>query len=323
VIHVAVAADRRYLPHAAVSLRSLLLSTSDPSSIQPHLLHGPELDRADIAALAGMVTELRSELVPLLIDGDRVDGLPVNVRFPPAIWYRTFLPDLLPDADSVVYLDCDTVLFDDIAELVTTDLQGCAVAAVDNVSLGHEADSARVGLDAATRYFNSGVLVLDLDQWRRDDLGTTVRAEARQRGWAPFPDQDALNVVLAHRRLSLPVRWNLQNSVIYLEMAKDVFGAAAVAEARRNPALVHFEGFKIDKPWHYLSKHPYRKAYLEHRAHTPWPSDVIEERTPFHRLLRPFPRRVIGRVLRTEMQLKIKQRQRRERRSTAGQGLQR
>ena len=53
--------------------------------------------------------------------------------------------------------------------------------------------------------------------------------------------------------------------MIYLEMADDVFGAAAVAEARRSPALVHFEGFKIDKPWHYLSKHPYRKAYLEHR----------------------------------------------------------
>ena len=185
MIHVAVAADRRYLPHAAVSLRSLLLSASDPSSIQPHLLHGPELDRADIDALAGMVTELGSELVPLLVDGDRVDGLPVNVRFPPAIWYRTFLPDLLPDADRVVYLDCDTVLFDDIAELVTTDLQGCAVAAVDNVSLGHQADSARVGLDADTRYFNSGVLVLDLDQWRRDDLGTTVRAEgARARSGA-------------------------------------------------------------------------------------------------------------------------------------------
>jgi hypothetical protein len=43
------------------------------------------------------------------------------------------------------------------------------------------------------------------------------------------------------------------------------------------------------KPWHYLSKHPYRATYLTHRAATPWPDVAIQGRTLCNRVLRPLP----------------------------------
>ena len=303
MIDVALASDRAYLPHAAVSLRSLLLATADPAAVRPHLLHGPALDPADVDRLAGMVDDLGSTLRPLRVTDDHLRGLPVNRRFPPPIWYRTLLPKLLPDAPRVVYLDCDTLVLGDVGELAAMDLGGRAVAAVDNVSLGSEADAARADLAPGTRYFNSGVLVLDLETWRREHLADAVHAEGMARQAAPFPDQDALNAVLAHRRLSLHPRWNCQITMIYLREAREVLGAATLAEACAHPAIVHFEGKAIDKPWHHLSKHPHRDAYLEHRAHTPWPTDVIQGRTVFNRLLRPFPRRVVGRVSRARERL--------------------
>ena len=88
------------------------------------------------------------------------------------------------------------------------------------------------------------------------------------------------------------------NSVFLLTEAADVFGGDVVREARHHPAIVHFEGPVLAKPWHYLSKHPFRRTYAEHRAATPWPEVPVTGRTLGNRLLRPLPTRVTLGVLR-------------------------
>src|SRR3712207_7725637 len=45
----------------------------------------------------------------------------------------------------------------------------------------------------------------------------------------------------------------------------DVFGAEAVAAAQATPAIRHFEGPGVAKPWHYLFEFPHRDVYLAHR----------------------------------------------------------
>ena len=44
-----------------------------------------------------------------------------------------------------------------------------------------------------------------------------------------------------------------------------------VEEARRSPAIRHFEGPSVNKPWHLLCEQPGREHYMRHRAATPWP----------------------------------------------------
>jgi hypothetical protein len=61
------------------------------------------------------------------------------------------------------------------------------------------------------------------------------------------------------------------NSVVYFDQANDVFGTEAVEEARRQPAIRHFEGPSINKPWHLLCEWKNREIYFEHRRETPWP----------------------------------------------------
>ena len=110
------------------------------------------------------------------------------------------------------------------------------------------------GLSGPEEYFNAGVLLLNLDKMRRD--GSTdrllhyARANAGRLVWR---DQDALNVVIGANHVRLHPRWNCMNSVIEFPQSIDVFGAVAVAEARGHPAIRHFEGPSLHKPWHYLS----------------------------------------------------------------------
>jgi lipopolysaccharide biosynthesis glycosyltransferase len=137
------------------------------------------------------------------------------------------------------------------------------------------------------------VLVLDLDWLRTRDLASQLLDVVRSRGEALlWVDQDALNLVLGVDWCELHPRWNAQNSLWrWPQLAADVFGARGAREATESPAILHFEGPSLAKPWHYLCAHPYRTAYLETAARTPWGPVQLADRTVATRLIAGLPNR--------------------------------
>jgi lipopolysaccharide biosynthesis glycosyltransferase len=279
MMHLACAAEGAYVPHSAAMLHSVLAHADD---VQVHYLHGPGFEEA------AKLRELVGDITFHAVADEAVAGFPSQHRFTPAMWYRLFLPELLPDVDRVLYLDADTLALAPLAELWATDLTGHWVAAVTNVFEPWSLERpAQLGLAGPEAYFNSGVLLLNLAEMRRDGRGEALRALVRARGdELLWPDQDALNLVLGERRLALHPRWNCMNSVLSFEAAVEVFGAAAVDEARRRPGIRHFEGPDANKPWHLLCEAPGREAYFEHRRATPWPRVRREGVTPLNLLRR-------------------------------------
>ena len=81
------------------------------------------------------------------------------------MWYRIFLPELLPDVDRVLYLDVDTLAMDSLEPLWATDLGGNYLAARDQRVRGAGSATAppSSGWPGREAYFNSGVLLLNLD----------------------------------------------------------------------------------------------------------------------------------------------------------------
>ena len=102
-----------------------------------------------------------------------------------------------------------------------------------------------------------------------------------------YPDQDALNAVMAARRLDLHPRRNCMNSILTFDWADEVLDAQQVAEARRNPGIRHFEGPGLNKPWHRDCTFPHRDLYFRHRLRTPWPKVALQ---PPRLRLGPFRR---------------------------------
>jgi SAM-dependent methyltransferase len=200
--------------------------------------------------------------------------LPVQDLFGPAMWYRVALPELLPAVSKVLYLDIDTIVLDRLAPLWELDLHGHLLAAVTNVPMPwHVHRASELGLDPS-HYFNSGVLLMNLDLMRRQDFATQltdcVRTSADSLLW---PDQDALNLMSAGRRLELHPRWNCMNSFrSNRSTAASLFGEDALDEALRAPAIRHFEGPGANKPWHLLHDRQEQRLYAQHRGATPWPT---------------------------------------------------
>jgi lipopolysaccharide biosynthesis glycosyltransferase len=270
-----------------------LLACHPPGSLVIHYLHGPELTKATRTRLRYMVVRSGGEVNFWEISDERVAGLPTEGFTRKATWYRTFLPDLLPNVSRVLYLDADVLVLESVAPLWELDMTSKAVAAVTNV-LGPESIDRPNPLDipGSQGYFNAGVMLMNLDLMRREQTSRAVleygRANADELVWR---DQDAFNVVVGARREVLHPRWNCMNGMLVFPWSADVLGTEAVTEAIENPAIRHFEGPGPYKPWHYLCQREWRDLYRHHRRATPWPRVRLQGRNP----------RNIGRRLRARM----------------------
>jgi lipopolysaccharide biosynthesis glycosyltransferase len=223
------------------------------------------------------------------IADEQVSGLPIQPLFGPAMWYRILLPELLGELNRVLYLDADTVVVDDLSPLAELDLGDHLLAAVTNVFMPyHRFRPAELGI-APSAYFNSGVLLLNLEQMRSDGFTAAVRQLATgSRGASlTWPDQDALNLAVQDRWQRLHPRWNCMNSIVNEpELADEVFGPEQTREALSSPAIRHFEGEGLNKPWHAMHPRAGRRLYRAHRRATPWPRYEFTDDTAALRIKR-------------------------------------
>jgi len=290
--HLALATDAAYLPWCATAIRSCLDQPwPDPPVV--HVLHDGSLTTGDGARrLDGMVTAAGGELTLYEVGPAAVGHLPALDRFGRIVWLRFLLPELLADVERVLYLDADTLVVAPLDDLLATDLGGRPLGAVANVvEEGMWPHVRRLGIDDPRTFFNSGVLLMDLARMRADgDVDALVRVATERGPELRWPDQDALNIVFAGRWLPLHPRWNAQNSLWgWRRAAEAVFGADLTAAAVGDPAVVHFEGPLVCKPWHSLNRHPWRAAYWATLRRTPWADTEPEDDTLATRLIARLP----------------------------------
>lgn len=278
-------------------LHSAITSSPDQRFVV-HVLHGGDVDPDDRAKLCQMVTSLGSSLRFVEIEAAMTEALPEGY-FPRTVWYRIFLPDLLPDTDKVVYLDSDVVVVDDLAPLWDVDLDGFLLGAVTNPLYSFMPPYPRtLGIERDVEYFNSGVLVMNLALMRTERTVAHLRDYASAHPGNAYPDQDALNVVCGSSRYALHARWNVQSTFFELSPSEIPLPEREVREAVENPAVLHFIG--PFKPWQYLCRHPHQETYLRHAKATPWGEPRLVGRTPRTVVLRRLPLVWIDRWLRAE-----------------------
>jgi lipopolysaccharide biosynthesis glycosyltransferase len=291
-IHIVVATDRAYLPWTATLLLSAL-DRHDPGALIVHLLHGGDVPDTDAQLLDGLVSRGGGTLLSHVVSDERIDALRRPSSGGWVTWYRLVVPDVLGGVGRVVLLDGDTFICEPLGPLWTTALDDSPLAAVANVVEPSKRGRVRaLGIADPRTYFNAGVLLMDLDRLRSEDASSAMlRFAAENAHRISWLDQDTLNVVFNQRWKPLHPRWNAMNSLwTWASWAREVFGADAVREATQAPAVLHFEGPAMRKPWHYLNDHPWRDAYRATLARTPWASTPITDDTPAVHFIARLPR---------------------------------
>jgi len=132
----------------------------------------------------------------------------VDPKYTIAASYRLLLPDLLPQYDKILYIDCDMIFRNDLSVLYrTVDLQDNYMAGVFEATLpAQRAHMEAIGCKPGT-YINSGLLLMNLKQLRADKMVSRFLEAAKVEG-LEFPDQDVINQLCKGRIVGLPPFWN-------------------------------------------------------------------------------------------------------------------
>ena len=265
-----------------------LVATNAPESIHVHLLHDKSLSAGSLDALRRLVVDSGARFDARAVVVDPAGRWPGSERFPVNAWYRVRLPELLPGVERVLYIDADALITAGIGELWTTDLEGTLVGAITNPLYEKMIPriQSELGVPDQASYFNSGVLLIDLDAWRRAGITDAIRSFVAGHA-IEWPDQDALNGVLHNRRLRLHPRWNAMPGLWELPARYLPYTSDEIREAKGNPAIVHFVG--PYKPWHFRSRHPFRTEWFQYLERTPWRGRPVEGRSVWQAMLKPLP----------------------------------
>lgn len=195
-------------------------------------------------------------------------------RITPIGMARILLPSVLPqDLKRVLYLDADTLVTTDLKELYNTDLKGNYAGMIRNDEPVNYKD-----FKFGKNYCNSGVILIDLDAWRKNDIEKKMteylksnldkfiykKTKDKYPDTFMYPDQDLINIVLRNKIKILDDKWNAQHFSQNSYITKNFKG------------IIHFIG--PGKPW--LAEPFYTNAYV--MWHKNWNNSILVVYKPIH-----------------------------------------
>lgn len=185
----------------------------------------------------------------------KIDNIPAT----PTSINKFFIPDILSEINKVLYLDGDIIVRCDLVDLFNYEVGDNYIAAVKDV----EGLSMTFKKNVGYKYFNSGVMLMNLNLMRDDGIPSKLY-EYRKNGVNRLMDQDALNYILIDRVLYLPFEYNVQtnvlsvnylnnNDIYKLENIKSFWNISddykTTDDILNNAKIVHYTS---TKPWKYF-----------------------------------------------------------------------
>ena len=287
-------ADGHYSKFVGTTMASIFENTSAPVTI--HLIHDATLtadNRDKFSYLAGCYGQRvnfhnASALCPNEIKFLREKLLDkINTRFSIGAFYRLLMKKIFGNG-KMIYLDADTIVNLDIAELWRQDLGSFTVAAVPEVeatfnNMVSNKFLLNTGRVRKENYFCSGVMIFDLDKLDEKFFYDGVQFLSDNPS-CESPDQDILNAAFSE-------------NYFRLEQKFDSFSDAE--RIRRAPVakkIYHYAGRCIGLN----SFDAYNKLWLENFSKTPWSNAEV-----FHNMGREIDNTIDQRIELTQWLMKV------------------
>lgn len=263
-IPIFFAVDNGYIPFLAVSMQSLIDNSSKENKYAIKILYTNVSEENMVKIKKYEKENVSIEFVNLNNQLEKIQGkLYTRNYFSNTTYFRLFIPELYPQYDKVLYIDSDTVILADVAELYNENMGDNLVAgvpdgAVQTIEVFQHYVEKVVGVVDYNNYFNAGILLMNLEELRKYKfqekflyLLEKVRFEVAQ-------DQDYLNRLCKGRVKLLDHCWNKM---------------PVMGEGDNNIKIVHYNlGFK---PW-YFDDVPYQEYFWKYAEKTEFYNKIKE-----------------------------------------------
>ena len=238
-INIAYAPDDKYINQTVVSMTSAV-ENNQKHEIEFIIVYS-NLSNKNIEKLKA-VPNCKIRL--LQVDENMFKGLPIAHWLTVQAWFRTKLPDLCPDINKLLYLDCDTLILGDLEELFSTDMEGKFIAGVKDV-WGVDKYVKRLAMKSNV-YINTGMLLVNAEYCRKKDFfNKIVDFATHNPKIIEFSDQDAVNKIADENKLVLHPKFNYMDTWwkggYYEFEGKE---EQDYLDAGKKPIVVHLTGLK-------------------------------------------------------------------------------
>lgn len=241
IIPIFYACDDIFAKFAIVSVRSLIENADKNRRYRIHILNTGISDahRDELLKMQNQQFSICFPDVSAFLESIQ-DRLPIRDYYTKTTYYRLFISEMFPEYDKAIYIDSDTIVLGDIAELFDHDLKDNYVAAAHEQAMVQEdvygtyVEKA-LGIDRQS-YFNAGLLVLNCREFRSHHLLAEFVKLLGIYNFVVTQDEDYLNVLCKDKVLWLHSGWNTE-----------VFGVLPCPEDEIK--IIHY--IMVSKPWHY------------------------------------------------------------------------
>ena len=291
-IVIVTASDENYVMPLATMVKSLLVNLSEGENVALYILDGGISEKSKYHLLESWESP-NLEVQFCNADLSLLEGLKITGHVNALTYCRLLIPFLLPEStNKAIYLDADMVVRGNVAELWYTPMDGQLILAVQDITVPYMdsrvaltnaehclpylsaaeglSNYRELGIRPQAKYFNAGLLVMDLCQWRLNKTAESVLAYlADHKEHVRYWDQDGLNALLHDQWGELDLEWNQQPHIYRYPSAEcSPFPADTFQRTIYAPKLIHYSA--RSKPWHSENAHPWRNEFFEYVDKTAW-----------------------------------------------------
>lgn len=256
-VRVLFITDENYVMPVTTAIRSIAANKNKETQIEINIIG---VDLSDIG-MKKLFKENKKNIkiniinVPL----DYLQGLPGGEDCKKIVSKadnaKFFLTSILKDKDKILYLDGDVIILKDLSEFYNIDLADNYIAAVDDWQTNW-------GENSKDRYFNNGIMLLNLKKMREDNIDAKLLNAKRNDKKKRFVTQDAYNKIMKSKIVFLPLTYNtfapeFDNMLVHY-MVQEVLGENfdpklypydSAEDYRKNVVAIHYCGWNNIKPW--------------------------------------------------------------------------
>ena len=240
-VPVFYACDDNFVKYTMVSLHSMMENASKDRQYEIHILHTDISER-----MQKLLKEMSNENFTVQFDNvtDYLKSirnkLPLRDYYSKTTYFRLFIAEMFPEYEKAIYIDSDTIVLGDVAELYDYELGDSYVGACNEQVMIQEDVYGTyveqvVGVER-NNYFNAGMIVINCEQFRKNHVLEQFMELLQMYNFVVTQDEDYLNLICHNKVCWLPQKWNVE-----------VFGTLACPE--NEICVLHY--IMVSKPWHY------------------------------------------------------------------------
>ena len=248
-VPIVFATDDNYVFATCVAIYSIIQNNADDDF--HFILLTKNVFSAENNSLISKLQDLCMVTI-IYVDKEMVSNVKRTIDYiSEATFYRLLIPDLLSGYSKCIYLDSDIVVVNEISELFKVDISDSYICGVSDIQFKQNLDGFknhcnRIALPYPSKYVNAGVLLMNLDLIRKDNISKCFYENMVKS--FPMQDQDIINLCCKKKIKCLDVRYNYFSVYGFFNKNKEMVSSLSLQPADLSDiSIIHYAA--TEKPW--------------------------------------------------------------------------